>query len=322
MNFSNIIGHDNFKTAVKSMLATERFPYSILFTGPEGIGKRLSACILAAALNCRSPNEDGACGECVSCRQLASGNHPQVYFIGSLKNEEELKIELLEGKEIVIQNLIPPNVSGARTTVKLSIEQMREATRLSTLKALGDGKKIFIFDDIADASIPALNSLLKVLEEPSPQTYFFLITNREVSLLQTVLSRCRRMEFLPLDRESMKNFAESRLSGEDISEEMFDAASGSPGRLTRYIKASKVRLQKIPPEKFFSEVKSWYKGSDPEEKILMLLEVEAAAFRENPNPEGYRRVTLIEKALADLKMNASTDLTISNLFLKLGAVDL
>ena len=303
------------------MTVSGRIPHSLLLTGPEGVGKRLSACVLAAALNCLSPDEEGACGRCVSCRQLAAGNHPQIYFVGSSKNEEEIKIET-EGGAVVIKNLIPPSASGRKATVKLNIDQIREASRLSTLKALGGGRKIFIFDDIADASIPALNSLLKVLEEPSPETYFLLITNREASLLQTVISRCRRMEFLPLATESVQEFINRRLPDDNIPEELIEAASGSPGRLVRYVKASKVMLNSIPPEKFFAEVKTWYSGTDPAEKTLMLLEVEAASFRKNPGPEGYRRVAAIEEALTALKMNANTDLTISNLFLKLGAVDL
>lgn len=321
MNFNALIGHENVKDSLRAMLLSERLPHALLFSGPDGIGKRFAACLAAAALNCRYPDDAGACGECISCRQLASGNHPQIFFIGSTRRESEIKIDLPSCGS-VIRNLIPDSSSGSRATVKINIEQIREVARLATLKALGGGKKVFIIDDISDASLPALNSLLKVLEEPPGNTFFILITNKEVSLLQTIVSRCWRVEFFSLNTQSMKVFIKESLPEEDIPEDLIYAASGSPGRLLRYIHASKVGLSDIPPEKFFSEVKSWYTGADAIEKIMMLLEIEAVSFRENPDEEGYRRIALIQAALSDLKMNANTDLTISNLFLKLDAVDL
>jgi len=311
---------------LKSMVINGRLPHAMLFTGPEGTGKRLCACAVAASLNCLEPAEGEPCGKCASCTRLACGNQPLVSFVGSLKKEEEIKIETPSGG-VLIKNLVPSSSDGEKRTVKLSIKQVQEVIRLASLKGYRDGKKVFIFDDTADASLPAMQSMLKVLEEPPPATYFILVTNREVSLLPTIRSRCQRVEFLPLNRSDMGRFIEERLPRARSAPEAVEAASGSPGRLTRYVNARKVLLSNVPPEDFFSEVSDWISCKDPdepdlEEKMMMLLEIEAASFRKSPGEENCRRVIIIEDALRDLRKNANADLVVSDMFLKLGAVDL
>src|SRR5712691_12700627 len=75
--FSRLIGNEEVKSALRHLLASGRMPGSLLFTGEEGIGKKLFALEIAKALNCRTPRGAEGCGQCPSCVRIAKFNDPQ-----------------------------------------------------------------------------------------------------------------------------------------------------------------------------------------------------------------------------------------------------
>ena len=76
-----IIGHEQPLRVLQGALAARRMHHSLLFFGPDAIGKRRVATALAAALNCVAPREADACGECASCRRIEKGSHPDVTLV-------------------------------------------------------------------------------------------------------------------------------------------------------------------------------------------------------------------------------------------------
>ena len=147
-------------------------PPSLIFAGPEGVGKRLTATALAQALNCDKPIDvDGsrdACGACAPCRRIARGVHADIL-------------------------VIEPGDSGS-----IKVDQVREAIDRSAYRPF-EGRRRLVVVDEADALMPeAQNALLKTLEEPPPASVFVLITSRPDVLLPTVRSRCQRLRFGPL----------------------------------------------------------------------------------------------------------------------------
>jgi DNA polymerase-3 subunit delta' len=75
--FDELTGNARVKAALKRMLVSGRLPGALLFTGEEGIGKKLFALEVARALNCRTPKDHEACGVCSSCARTAKLNYPQ-----------------------------------------------------------------------------------------------------------------------------------------------------------------------------------------------------------------------------------------------------
>jgi len=320
LNFSSFIGHTANKELLKKMIKTDRLPHALLFTGPEGIGKKLAAFSVAAALNCSSLTEDGACGECVSCLKLKSGNQPLIRFVGSPKQEEEARLEVNGFIEAVA-----PNITGNSRTEKINIQQIREVIREASLKPYGSGKKVFVVDDAAGATVEAANCLLKVLEEPPEKTYFILLTSKEVSLLPTIVSRCQKFVFNPLSDKEMRDFAESYFPDEKSREKassFIGISGGSPGKLLRQYNIENILLEDCAPEEFFNTVSRWCSDGECGEKLEILLEYEAEKLRKEPDPERYKRVIIIEEAIESLKKNANRELAVSNMFLKLGALKL
>ena len=176
MPFSGIAGHRPVIDLLSRAVLRQTLPPSLIFAGPEGVGKRLTALALAQALNCdrRQPRTadtsagTDACGTCASCTRIARGVHGDVL-------------------------VIEPGDSGA-----IKVDQVREAIDRTAYRPF-EGKRRVVVVAEADALVPeAQNALLKTLEEPPPASVFVLVTTRPDVLLPTVRSRCQRLRFGPL----------------------------------------------------------------------------------------------------------------------------
>lgn len=156
LRWESLKGQDAAVTALQQMLRQEQSPHAFLFTGIDGVGKRLVAKTLIAALLCQE--QDHPCGVCSSCRQVELEEHAQM------------------------QVLRPEG-----TAIKIS--QIRAL--LPRLLLSGGQARFFVLIDGAELmNQEAANSLLKMLEEPPAGVYFMLLAQRVEQLLPTVRSRC------------------------------------------------------------------------------------------------------------------------------------
>jgi len=157
-------------------LAKNRLPNSLLFCGPEGVGKTATARTLAQALNCLRMSDD-ACGVCDHCRAIGdalgdpakAGKFPDV-----------MALALNPGKK------------------EIAIEQTRELKNSAYLRPMAGRGRVFIVEDAELMSEDAANSILKVLEEPPLTSHIILVTSHPELLLPTIVSRCRVLNFLPV----------------------------------------------------------------------------------------------------------------------------
>ena len=166
----------------------ETFLPTLLFVGPNGVGKRRTAMALAQAVNCEQPVSSkidsaypidevqgdtsdvgvDACGQCESCQRI----------------DRELHADVL---------LVAPGENG---TIK--IDQIRTAIEHSSYRPFEGRRRCVIIDDADKLVFPAQNALLKTLEEPPPTSLFVLVSARPDKLLATVRSRCPQFRFGPL----------------------------------------------------------------------------------------------------------------------------
>lgn len=143
--------------------------HAYLFYGEDGIGKGTFATNFAAAIFCNGDGSVRPCMECKSCKKLISGNHPDITII----DEKD-------------------------ATAAIHIETMRELRSDAYIKPNDSEYKIYIIKDAQNMSIGAVNSLLKVLEEP-PKTAIFIFTAKSKSeLLPTLVSRCINHAIYPM----------------------------------------------------------------------------------------------------------------------------
>ena len=200
MAFRDVVGHQRPLKILQKGIETERVYSAYLFTGMEGIGKRLVALNMAKALNC--PNGEGdACDCCPSCQRMDKGVHPDLF-----------------------------QIKPAGEAIKIG--QIRELQRSLAFKPYEARWRVIIVDEADRMTREASNAFLKTLEEPPQWTTIILVATAVKGLPPTVLSRCQRILFNPLSQEEVTKVLADHLMAEEI-QNLIPLAGGSPGRALR-----------------------------------------------------------------------------------------
>ncbi|MBI4186984.1 MAG: AAA family ATPase [Chloroflexi bacterium] len=168
-----VIGQGRAVSFLQCSLEKGAVAHAYLFAGLPHVGKMTLALNLAQALNCEQANPP--CGQCDACQKIASARHADVQVIGLAQDD-----------------------NTARTRTEVSIDQVRQLQHAASLPPFEGRCKVFIIDGAEQLSIEAANCLLKTLEEPADRVVFILLTSDERLLPATVVSRCQRLELLPL----------------------------------------------------------------------------------------------------------------------------
>ena len=190
--FDELTGNARVKAVLKRMLVSGRLPGALLFTGEEGIGKRLFALEIARALNCRTPKDDEACGVCSSCVRINRLNYPQ-------REDAEEWTQIIWTDHPDVGLVVAPKRV-------LRVEQMRQIEKEANFRPFEGKARVFLIDEADKLNDASANALLKVLEEPPRTSYLILITARPAMLLPTILSRCQMIRFSPLLPDEIENY--------------------------------------------------------------------------------------------------------------------
>ncbi|MBI2342474.1 MAG: DNA polymerase III subunit delta' [Deltaproteobacteria bacterium] len=216
-----------------------------LFSGPDGIGKKMCAIKFAMDINSDS------CGSCPSCRKILHNTHPDLLIVATEEDKKDI-----------------------------TIEQMRIMQSQIQMHPLEGLYKVIIIDNAEDMSGSAANSILKTLEEPPKNTIFILITSREHRLLPTILSRCQKRRFSPPSFEETVSLVKSaRETDETTAKIIASVASGSPGIALKFpidiLKDVAESLSKLLSKPRASEVlaiaERWGKDSSNQHFIISSL---------------------------------------------------
>jgi DNA polymerase III subunit delta' len=183
MRFEDFVGNSKLIARLRTKLREGRFPHGLIFAGPDGVGKRTCALLLAKALNCPERGPDDFCDDCTQCRKINAGVHADVLTLGLEEEASEIKIS-----------------------------QIRDLLELLELRPLEGTHKVFIIDPADDMNAAAANALLKGLEEPPEESHFILVSSNAQSLLATIRSRCQTYTFTPLTLEDMRRFGGNELA--------------------------------------------------------------------------------------------------------------
>jgi len=169
--FEEVVGQEGTVQALRNAIAMGRIAHAYLFSGPRGTGKTTIARLLSKALNCvKGPSPD-FCGECVPCREIASG----------------MSVDVLE-------------IDGASNRGIDDVRALREHVKFSPS---GSRFKIYIIDEVHMLSREAFNALLKTLEEPPGHVKFIFATTEPHKMPATILSRCQRFDLRRISVEKI-----------------------------------------------------------------------------------------------------------------------
>src|SRR2546421_8939977 len=165
----NIVGHEHAIDLLRRTLAVQQVRHAYLFTGPDHIGKALLVHRFAQTLLCTGGPDlqvapQAPCNECLSCRKVLHGNHPDLHIIARPPD-----------KQFII------------------IEQIRALQSASARKTLEGRRNVFIIQGAHEMNLESANCLLKTLEEPEPDVVLLLTAPDPGLLLPTILSRVQQV---------------------------------------------------------------------------------------------------------------------------------
>jgi DNA polymerase III subunit delta' len=179
MSFAKLIGNQRNKEILQRLLKNGRVNSSLIFAGPDGIGKRQFALTFAKAVNCQKTPAGAyaldSCDECSVCRRIDAGGYGDVTVIRP------------DGQFI-------------------KIAQTREMTEEVYYRPREGRQRFFIIDEADRLREEAANSLLKTLEEPPATSTIILLTARPDALLLTIRSRAQRLNFTALAVAEMEKY--------------------------------------------------------------------------------------------------------------------
>lgn len=204
----------------------DRLAHALLLAGPEGLGKNAFGERLAQLLLCLAP-AGAACGRCQSCKLFAAGSHPDLHVVqpeGIYKNSDSLLARYAV-------RYPPENKPRDRKeSTAIRIDQVRALIDASHRRPLIAGRKILILSPADALNLNAANSLLKLLEEPSPDSHLLLVSAQPARLPATVRSRCTPVPFRPPARDQGRAWLTSQALAPAQAQVLLDLAGGAPLR--------------------------------------------------------------------------------------------
>lgn len=290
MNFENIIGNDKNKELLNNIIKTKNISHGYMFLGISGIGKLLFAREFAKAILC---NEQIGCNKCKSCIEFDSSNNPDFQIIEP--EEKSIKIE----------------------QIRLMNDKIYE-------KPIISNKKVYIINNADNMTKEAQNCLLKTLEEPPEYAVIILIGTNENMFLNTIRSRCVKINFNKINDEELKKILIKKYEYKDITQNLLKLFSGSIEKAINLQGKQEIYLE---IENTFNDVENiniidlLNKKeiiTKNKEEIMDILEYINVLFFDKlklGNNNYIKAIEIVEDTKDRLNKNANLDMTIDNLLI-------
>ncbi len=199
--FKDIIGQEQIKEHLQRAITMDKVSHAYILHGELGAGKEYIARIFAMTLQCEKGGTD-PCGECRSCKQAESKNHPDIIWVSHEK----------------------PNSIG--------VEDIRsQINNDMKIKPYYGPRKIYIINEAQKMTPQAQNALLKTLEEPPAYGIIMLLTTNIDALLSTIVSRCVVLNMRPVKDRDIEEYLMRQLQVPDYKAKLCAAfARGNTGK--------------------------------------------------------------------------------------------
>ena len=199
--FKDILGHEQIKEHFKNAVETGKVSHAYILSGEAGMGRKSLANAFALSLLCEKGKPE-PCMQCHACRQVLSGNHPDLIYVTHEK------------------------------PASIGVDEIREQINNTIMiRPYSSYYKIYIVDEAEKMTVQAQNALLKTIEEPPSYAVILLLTTNQDAFLPTILSRCVQLKLKPLRDSVVKEYLIQSLKVEEAQAEIYAAfARGNLGR--------------------------------------------------------------------------------------------
>ncbi|MDO3641840.1 ATP-binding protein [Mucilaginibacter sp. L3T2-6] len=236
MQFKHIVGQDAIKQRLITSVKENRVSHAQLFLGPGGSGSLPLAVAYAQYLSCENRLEDDSCGECASCRKYQKLMHPDLHFSYPFfaKHKEDTAITFIEQwREAFTTNPYlnldtwRDYLDAENKQANINIAECHQIIKKLSFKPFESAYKILILW-LPEYLDKEGNALLKIIEEPQPNTLFILVAQNQDQILNTILSRTQLMKIPPLEMEEIKaHLVQQHNQTEDSAAEIAYLSNGS-----------------------------------------------------------------------------------------------
>jgi DNA polymerase-3 subunit delta' len=290
MSFRDFLGNAVAVSRLRESVRSGHFPQAMILAGPKGAGKYTLAIMLAQAVNCLQPTEtDGLpdfCGHCENCVRIAEARNLEDRVAEAVAAREEMRDADKRETRILIQThpdvlVVPPDPPQ----LMIKMGQVRQVIHNAYYRPPTEARRSFSVFTTTAFMKEAANSLLKVLEEPPPNTSLVLLAENPQELLPTIRSRAvlhrvgalpaeeiemllaaRRPELKPLDKKLVARLAEGAV-GRALTLDLATYLTGRQDALVILRNA----LRDPDYSALFRATEAYRAGADGQEKTVNLL---------------------------------------------------
>jgi len=214
MQFKQIVGQHDVKQRLLNSVKENRVSHAQLFLGPEGSGSLSLAVAYAQYVSCENRLPDDSCGECPSCRKYQKLAHPDLHFSYPFfaKHKDDTALTFIEqwrgallANPYLSLDIWRGYLDAENKQANINIAECHQVIKKLSLKPFESAYKILIMwlPEFLDKEG---NALLKIIEEPQPNTLFLLVAQNQDQILNTILSRTQLVKIPPPGYEEIKSF--------------------------------------------------------------------------------------------------------------------
>ncbi len=298
MKFSDIPGHESAKQRLRAM-ADGHLPHALLIAAPEGVGEMMLARAFVQYLHCTNHTPDGdSCGVCPACVQHQTFNHVDTHFVYPVLKKKSGGITISDDYLPEWRRFLtddpwmdfrswPAMLGKPDGQPRIYVDDADELRRKLSFTARASMHKVALIWLPEKLMEAAANKLLKLLEEPAPDTMFVLVSNEPGQILPTIYSRTQRIELKRLPDSTVAGLlmTECAVNEADAMAAAHNAEGNYPAALSA-IKASDVssrflelfmRLMRSAYGRKVADLKVWSEkvaelGRDSESRFLTYCE--------------------------------------------------
>ncbi|GHV18296.1 DNA polymerase III subunit delta [Bacteroidia bacterium] len=221
MFFKDIIGQKEVKERLTRTAREGVIPHAQLFCGPEGIGKFPLALAYAQYLNCENPSENDSCGQCPSCIKYNHLAHPDLHFVYPIVKKAAKKKEVCDDYITDWRNFIKEKdyyfsynqwleyIDAENSQGLIYAKESEEILRKLSLRIYEAKYKTMIIWMPEKMHESCSNKLLKIIEEPTENTVFLLVSDTPDNIITTIQSRCQRINIHGIEKQDIVQALES-----------------------------------------------------------------------------------------------------------------
>lgn len=246
MKFSDIIGNNEAIGRLRSLVDSDKIPHALLLEGPAGVPKLALAQATAQYIHCTNRQNGDSCCRCPSCLQHQSFNHVDTHFSFPIFKKSG-KVTycndyLEEWKKFLSESPIE-NYERWLTLIKnengqprIYTDESEQITRKLSLTSYSSKYKIHIMWLPEKMQPQCANALLKIIEEPYPNTVFILVSDSPANILPTIYSRLQRIELKRLSTQAIAQYLHDKYGIE--TQDAISIASQADGNISMAISAT------------------------------------------------------------------------------------